>query len=115
MSSFLLATIGLNKITLALFLLLALGSAVSPFNAFLRSKCFSDGYRWRGINRDDAIPLLKTAGLTLAWCAGALATFLEGKQSHGFYWIFLGLLVATMTLSICYPLWKAQRAKKNRC
>jgi hypothetical protein len=77
----------LNSITFVLFFLLAVGSTASPFNAFLRSKCFSDGYRWRGLNREDAIPILKTIGLTPAFCTGALASILGGNfhmRSLGF-------------------------------
>ena len=108
------AKIDLNNITFILSLLLALGSAASPFNAFLWAKCFSDGYRWQGLNREDAIPILKTIGLTLAFCAAAVGSILEGKQSHAFYWIFVTLLVATVTFSISYSIWKARRARENR-
>ena len=110
----LIAEIDLNSIAFVLYLLLAIGSAASPFNEFLRSKCFSDGYRWRGLNREDTIPILKTTGLTLAFCAGALGSIIEGNQSHAFYWIFVSLPVATVAFSISYSLWKARQARENR-
>jgi len=108
------AKIDVNNITFVLFLLLALGSAASPFNAFLRSKCFSDGYRWREPNRQDAIPILKTLGLTLAFCAAALGSILEGKKSHALFWIFVSFLGATVTFSILHSIWKARRTRENR-
>ena len=108
------AKIDLNSITFVLLLLLTIGSAASPFNAFLRSKCFSVGYRWRGLNREDAIPLLKTIGLTLAFCAGALGTVFEGNLSEAFYWIFVSLGVVTVAFSIGYSLWKAHRTRETR-
>ena len=45
-------------------LLFAVGAAASPFNTFLRFKFFIDGYRWRGFNREDSIPLGKTLALS---------------------------------------------------
>jgi len=113
MSSFI-AKIDLKNITFILSLLLALGSAASPFNAFLRSKYFSDRYRWRGLNQEDAIPMLKTISLTLAFCAGALASITEGRQSHALSWIFVSLLVVAVAFSISSSIWKARRARTNR-
>jgi hypothetical protein len=65
-----------NGIAFVLSLLLAIGAAVSPFNPFLRSKYFSDGYRWRGLNTQDTVPLLKTLGLTVAFVSATVGTVL---------------------------------------
>jgi hypothetical protein len=66
------AKIDLNSITFVLLLLLATGSAASPFNALLRSQCFGDGCRRRGLDLEVATALLKTIVLMLAFCAGVL-------------------------------------------
>jgi len=63
-----------NVMSLVCFAL-AIGAAASPFNEFIRGKFFNDRYRWRGMDRRDLVPLLKTLSMTLGFAAGA------------FYWI----------------------------
>jgi hypothetical protein len=102
-----------------LFLLLAVGAAASPFNKFLRFMYFSDGYRWRGFDRQDTVPLAKTVVLTCAFAAGAAyggLTFFHkaGTVSN----IFAGALIAgvfgTLIFSIWHALGRGRRARRHR-
>lgn len=101
------------------FLLLAVGAVASPFNAYLRFKYFSDGYCWRGFNRQDSIPLSKTLALSVAFSAGAVyegLAFLRktGVLSNVLVGILAAGIVATVGFSIWHSLWRARRAKKSR-
>ena len=103
-----------SLIILVLCLLFAVGAATSPFNTFLRFKFFSDGYRWRGFNREDSIPLGKTLALSGALLAGAVyggLAFLHktGSLSNVLAGVFGSGIIGTAGFSIWYSLWRARR------
>jgi len=103
----------------ALFLLLAIGAIASPFNKFLRFRYFSDGYRWRGFERQDAIPLSKTLVLTGALCAGAayegLVSFHSARTMSSMFAVALMVGVfGTVIFSVGHSLWRARVGRRNR-
>lgn len=104
-----------NGIAFVLSLLAAIGAAVSPFNTFLRSKYFSDGYHWRGLNRPDTAPMFKTIALTFAFVALAAGIVLQGQAaSHFCYWFSVSALAAFAGFSLWHSLRKARRARESR-
>jgi hypothetical protein len=110
-----LSRIGENGIAFVLLLLAAIGAAVSPFNTFLRSKYFSDGYRWRGLNLQDSIPILKTLGFTVAFAAGSAGVILKsGATSLLCYGVFVGMFTTIVVFSVWHSLRKARRARESR-
>ena len=109
----------LNEIALVVFLLAIVGAALSPFNEFLRSKFFSDGYRWRGFDQRDFVPLFKVMVLMVALSAGAIYEALILAHKTGpivsfFGWTLLIGIFGNGLFSIFYGLRKAHRARQGR-
>jgi len=102
-----------------IFLTLVLCVALSPFNTFLRSKCFSDGYRWRGFDKRDIVPLVKTLVLIVSFSAGAVYSALDflhvnGRLAATFIVLMAAGLFGNVIFSVWYSLRKAQRARRVR-
>jgi UDP-N-acetylmuramyl pentapeptide phosphotransferase/UDP-N-acetylglucosamine-1-phosphate transferase len=108
----------LNVIAFVLSLLLTAAVLASPFNDFLRAKFFSDGYRWRGLDRHDSVPLTKTLILFLTFLAGVIYEGLVLAHSARtsatiFAWILLVGVFGNGILSIWFALRKRRRARRR--